>query len=176
MCDCTRRAKSTRVRSIGVLALVTLVGCAGSLRDGVFSKSGVRYRVGLPDDTNWRRVGFAENDLAWVSRATGHVISTNATCRNHGDPSLEVLTQHLLFGFGDRQQKSQTVEEIDGREALHTKYDVTIDGVPAEIELVVLKKNDCVHDFSYISPPGQSGVYQTTFDRLIAGFAQEQSP
>ncbi len=163
------------MRSVLVVALVALTGCASGLRDGVFTKPGVTYRLGVPPESNWRRVGFAENDLAWVSK-TGHVISTNATCQGHGDAPLEVLTQHLLFGFSDREQKEQKLEALDGRESLHSKYDAKLDGVEVEIELVVMKKNGCVHDFSYISPLHHADLFQADFDALIAGFVQEKSP
>lgn len=39
-----------------------------------------------------------------------------------------------------------------------------------------MKKNGCVHDFTYVSPRGQRSTQQPTFDALIAGFAQEQGP
>jgi len=41
---------------------------------------------------------------------------------------------------------------------------------------VVLKKNGCVHDFSYISPEGQEAAHQAEFDALVAGFRQERTP
>lgn len=170
------RDKCAIVRSIWVIALVALSGCATGLRDGVFNKDHVSYRIGVPPEADWRRVGFANNDLAWLHKTTGHVIAANATCENFGDPSLEVLTTHLLFGFTDREQKEEELEELDGREALHSKYDAKLDGVPIEIELVVLKKNGCVHDFSYVSPQGETGMAQATFDHLVHGFAQERSP
>ncbi len=164
------------MRSILAGALICLSGCSAVLRGDVFSKPGVEYRLGVPPEGEWRRVGFAENDLAWVNKSTGHVISVNATCSDHGDAPLEVLTTHLLFGFSDRELKSQKLEAIDGREALRSKFTAKLDGVGAEIEVLVLKKNACVHDFSYISPEGHSDSKRAAFDALIAGFAQEKSP
>ncbi len=164
------------MRSVLVLTVVALSGCASGFRDGVFTKADVSYRIGTPDESQWRRVGFADDDLAWLNRTTGHVLSTNATCHDHGDPSLEVLTTHLLFGFADRELKEQQPEMLDGRESLHSKFEAKLDGVPIEIEIVVLKKNGCVHDFEYVSPLGRAAEQQAAFDRLVAGFAQEKSP
>jgi len=155
---------------------MVLTGCPSGLRDGLFSKPGVSYRIGVPPESDWRQVGFAENDLAWVHQTTGHVISTNATCDGHGDAPLEVLTQHLLFGFTERDLKEQKLEKLDGRESLHSRYLAKIDGVEADIEVIVLKKNGCVHDFSYVAPLGHADMFQATFDSLLAGFAQEKSP
>jgi hypothetical protein len=51
-----------------------------------------------------------------------------------------------------------------------------LDGVPISLELVVLKKNGCVHDFTYASPTGKEAEHQTEFDALVAGFRQERAP
>ncbi len=156
--------------------IVGFAACSHVLHGVVFSKPEVQYRIGAPDEAAWRRVDFSDNDLAWLHRTSGHIISTNATCHDHGDAPLEVLTQHLLFGFTDREQREQETQTIDGREALHSKYVARLDGVPVEIELVVLKKNGCVHDFSYIAPVGQSAEQQAVFDRFVGEFQQERSP
>jgi len=158
------------------VGLMLLGACAASLRDGQFGKDGVRYRVVAPAESAWRRIEFAENDLAWAANGSGHLIAMNATCKDHGDPTLEVLTSHLLLGFDERTLTSRTPETIDGRAALRSFYDVSIDGVPAEVEVVVLKKNGCVHDFTYVSPRGARATAQATFDALVSGFLQEAAP
>ncbi len=158
------------------VGLMLLAACAAGLREGQFSKDGVRYRVVAPAEPAWRRIEFAENDLAWTAKGSGHLISINATCKDHGDPSLEVLTGHLLIGFDERTLTSRKPETIDGRAALRSFYEVSIDGMPAEVEVVVLKKNGCVHDFTYVSPRGARATQQATFDALVSGFTQEASP
>jgi hypothetical protein len=162
-----------RVVLLLVLA-ATLSGCRGTLAGGLFTRDGLAYRVVEPAGP-WRRVGFADNDLAWVA-PEGHVIAVNATCADHEDSSLEVLTTHLLIGFTDRQWVGKTKLELDGREALRSKVMARLDGVPTSLDLVVLKKNDCVHDFTYVSPVGQEGAHQAEFDALLAAFRQERSP
>lgn len=161
---------------LGVGAVLMLEGCAAGLRDGVFVKEEVRYRVAAPDEARWRRLAFADADLAWGSTTSGHVVAVNATCHGHEDPPLDVLTSHLLFGFTDRQRLSSRRETIDGREALRSQYRAKLDGVAVELELVVLKKNGCVHDFTAVSPAGQQGGVRAVFDALVAGFAQVPRP
>lgn len=156
---------------VALLGLGLSVSCATPLK-GSWVKGEVQYRLKEPDERQWRRVSFTENDAAWEARNTSHVLASNATCREHGDPSLEVLTQHLLFGFTDRTLEGQQSMELDGREALHSVYEAKLDGVPVTIELVVLKKNGCVHDFTYISPQGHSEEYRPQFDELVASFQQ----
>jgi hypothetical protein len=156
--------------------LVSTGSCGALLREGLFQKNGLKYRVIEPAQPLWKRVEFAENDLAWAATETGHLIAMNSTCKDHGDPSLEVLTNHLLMGFEGRVLRDRRAETIDGRAALRSCFDVIIDGVPAEVEVVVLKKNGCVHDFTYVSPKGQRPRQQATFDGLVSGFSQEAVP
>lgn len=160
--------------SAGV-CFVLLLGCGAGLREGRFFKDGLAYKVVAPTDPAWRRIDFAENDLAWAA-SDGHIIATNSTCKDHGDPTLEVLTGHLLIGFDERVLTQRKPFTLDGRAALRSCYEVSIDGVPAEVEVVVLKKNGCVHDFTYVSPRGQRPRWQAAFDGLVTGFAQEKSP
>jgi hypothetical protein len=165
------------LRGVIVVGLVVgLTGCRGGLAGGLYRRDdGVMYRVIEPTG-DWRRVDFADNDLAWLASKTGHLISMNATCTGHEDPPLDVLTNHLVIGFTDRAWESKTPLQLDGREALKSKLKAKLDGVPRSLEFVVLKKNGCVHDFTYVSPVGREGDYQATFDALVAGFRQERAP
>lgn len=161
------------------LALGALLSSCSGFDHGVFRKDGVRYSIAEPDSARWRRIQLSENDLAWVARDSGDILAVNATCKEHGDPSLEVLTTHLLFGFGDYELIDRRTESLDGREALRSKYRAKLDGVPIELELVVLKKNGCVHDFSFIAPlatTSASAQHHEAFDALVARFRQETSP
>jgi hypothetical protein len=153
-------------------AALLLAGCpTGALNGQVFVKDAVSYRLTLPKADAWRQVAFADNDLAWTAQG-GHLLGVNAVCEDHGDPSLEVLTNHLLIGFTDRELKERKALTLDGRDALDSHYQARLDGVPVEMRLLVLKKNGCVHDFSYIAPQGRYAERQADFDQLIAGFAQ----
>lgn len=153
---------------------VGLTACAGSLRDGLFRKTGVAYRVSSPDPAAFQPVRFSDNDLAWAAVGSSHLLAMNAVCEGHDDAPLDVLTRHLLFGFSERQRVSSALETIDGREGLRTAWTAKLDGVPVELELVVLKKNGCVHDFTYVSPPGARGVHEAEFDALVKGFRQQE--
>lgn len=156
-----------------LVLLASLGGCRRvSFEDSVLSKPEVRYRVGeLPK--HWRRVWLEDNDLAFAETGTGRALSVNATCKGHDDPPLPVLTRHLLMGFTERQEVSQHLIAMDGREALRSRFLAKMDGVPVELELVVLKKDNCVFDFSYVAPPGLAAERMADFDALLAGFKSE---
>ncbi|NOJ94937.1 hypothetical protein D7W82_32350 [Corallococcus sp. CA049B] len=164
-------------RLLLTLVLSTLLaGChRATFEDSVLQKSDVKYRVGPLSNDVWERRGFADNDLAFVERGdTGRVIATNATCRDHDDPSLQVLTKHLLMGFTERQDLGQRTFTLDDREALRSRYVAKLDGVPVSLELVVVKKDNCVFDFSYVAPVGAADARMADFERLFQGFHAER--
>lgn len=165
----------TRIRLVLTLLVLTATpGCRHvRFEDSVFSKPEVSYQLGeLPD--HWHRVFVEGNDLAFSETDTGRAVSINSTCEGHDDPPLPVLTRHLLMGFTERQEVSQQLIPMDGREALRSRYLAKMDGVPVELELVVLKKDGCVFDFTYVAPPGQAQVRMPDFDALLAGFHAER--
>jgi hypothetical protein len=161
-----------RVSALGVLLF--LCSCRGGLAAGVYTRDGISYRVAEPPSA-WRPVAFDDNDLAWVGPA-GHVLAINATCTGHEDPPLDVLTNHLVIGFTDREWLSRQKLTLDGREALRSQVKARLDGVAVSLELVVLKKNGCVHDFTYVSPEGREGEQRAVFEKLVANFKQERAP
>ncbi len=157
-----------------VLAGAAFGACDGRLnKEGYFQKDRLRYRVASPDSAQWQQLKFADNDLAWVHQGSAHVLSINATCQEHGDPGLDVLTTHLLFGFSERTLKARTTAMLDGREAMLSNYEAKLDGVPVEIDVAVMKKDDCVHDFIYVSPIGRAQEHKPEFDRLLSQFTAE---
>lgn len=157
-----------RISCVAVLALTT--ACAGTLKNGIYREGDVRYRVGsIP--AGWKAVGLSGNDLAYQSLDSPHSVAINATCEDHDDPPLDVLTRHLLMGFTERETLSQEVEALDGRDALRTRVTAKLDGVPVELVLVVLKKDGCVYDFTYLSPVGRGAERVAVFDQLLAQFS-----
>jgi hypothetical protein len=159
------------------LLLAPAVGCHRGVRfeDQVFSKPGVRYRVGaLP--SGWERVKLSGNDLAWHHTGeTGHVLSVNSTCQEHEDAPLDVLTRHLLLGFTERLEVAQEKVVVDEREALRSRYRAKLDGVPVELLFLVLKKDHCVYDFTYVAPLGRFEDRVQDFESLVRGFHSERA-
>ena len=158
------------------LCLVSVLGagCHRGVRfeQHTLSKPGVRYRVGeLPPA--WERVKVSENDLAWYTPDTGHALSVNASCDQRQDASLPVLTRHLLAGFTERQAVEERAVVLDEREALRSHYQAKLDGVPVELLLVVLKKDACVYDFTYVAPLGRFPDRVEDLEALMRGFHTE---
>lgn len=164
---CPPRAGSLAVLSLLFLCL-TSCASTGKYRDGVFYGKEVSYRIAEPG-APWERLYISDNDLAWEGRV-GEVIAVNATCSDHGDPSLQVLTNHLLMGFDARQIEEREELMLSGRGALRTRVVASIDGVPSKLELVVLKKDGCVYDLSYLAPIETFSGSLPQFQRLVSSF------
>jgi hypothetical protein len=158
-----------------VLAFTALAGCRHvGFEDSTFSKPETRYHVGKLGE-GWHRVFLENNDLAFAEAGhTGRAIAINSTCKGHDDPPLPVLMRHLLMGFTEREQSSEKLITLDEREALRSHYTAKLDGVPVELELVVLKKDGCVYDFSYVAPVGEAEARMGDFNTVLAGFHAER--
>lgn len=159
-----------------LFAGLTAMGCAttGTLQSDVYRGSQTTYRIGTVSSA-WSRLSVDdENDLAWHSDAKEAVMHVDSNCDPALDIPLKALRGHLLFGFTDRELIEETLVPMDGREALRTHLVAKLDGVPREIVLQILKKDDCVYDFGLITPPGapfESAV--PDFDQLLSGFTTD---
>lgn len=147
-------------------------GHQGAYNSGFYTKRGVQYYVGgVP--AGWRLQNFKGNDIAYVADDSQHIIAINATCEEYEDAPLKVLTQQLLMGFTERQLVKQELRTLQERETLYSHYLAKMDGVPRELMLVVLKKDNCVYDFIYISPPGRFEEKLATFEDILQRFKTE---
>jgi hypothetical protein len=154
----------------------TTFGCAttGTLQNGIYRGDHTAYRI-APPSSSWTRVTVDQNnDLAWHNESKGAVMHVDSDCDPGLDIPLTALRSHLLIGFTGREEVEEEVVPMDGREALRTHLTAKLDGVPREILLQILKKDQCVYDFGLITPPG--GSFQAAladFDRLLASFTTE---
>ena len=152
---------------------LTGMGCAttGALQNGVYQGEQTSYQIGAvgPD---WTRVTVnQQNDLAWHNGAKGAVMHIDSDCDPGLDIPLTALRSHLMIGFTEREVIEEEVVPMDDREALRTHFTAKLDGVPRDILLQILKKDDCVYDFALITPAGPSfDEALVDFDRMLAGF------
>jgi hypothetical protein len=157
-----------------VIWAVFLAACGhqGAFSGGFYTKRGVQYYVGSVPP-GWRPQSFRGNDIAYVAEDSEHLIAINATCEEYEDAPLKVLTQQLLMGFTERKLIKQELRTVQDREALYSHYLAKMDGVPRELMLVVLKKDGCVYDFMYISPPGRFDEKLPSFEEILNRFRTE---
>ncbi len=153
--------------------LPLLAGCGGARFDGrSFVGEQTRYDV-APLPPAWRPIDLegAEADIAFHEPALGATIHTDSSCDPRHDIPLRALTTHLLIGATRREVLEERLVPLDGREALRTHVRFSLDGVPREAMLVVLKKDGCIYDLALLAPPGpRFERARADFERFLQGF------
>ncbi|MCG3172738.1 MAG: hypothetical protein GMKNLPBB_00893 [Myxococcota bacterium] len=166
------------IRKSGMIFALTavLAACAHrpSFEDNVYRDGRVAYRVG-PLGEGWERVGIEDGQLAF-RHAQGGGILAQATCDGMDDVSLDVLTNHLLFGVEERKELARQTLTLDGRAALRTQVSGMVDGVPVLLDLVVLKKDGCTYDMHLVAGDRDFPLRRPDFERFVAGFARVRAP
>lgn len=152
------------------LLLTLAAACAknGVFRDGVYADDSVRYRVGTLSGA-WNRVAETGGQIAFIERSTTATILAHAVC-GALDAPLGVLTQHLLIDFTEKRFLSRKTIPFADREALRSRVLAKLDGVPVEIDSVVLKKDGCVFDLTYSAPPAHFAARHQDFEGFLQGF------
>ena len=168
-------ARHTLRLALGALAL-GLVSCFGapsaSFHDPEFEKGSAHARLGRLG-TGWSRLEVAEEDLAFQNAATDAVVTFQASCDKHyEDAPLKSLTRHLWFGLTELTVQDQHARPLDGRDALDSRIEGKLDGVPLRLRTVVLKKDGCVFDFTLTQPKPDDrwAGMEADFEAFVEGF------
>ena len=160
------------MRLVLALVLCTLgPGCGTdpSFRHGSFRDGEVQFRVGRLSPA-WRRVQVTGNDLSFHNDDVSGVIAVNGECDRDKDPPLRQLLMQLVIGFTDREIVLEELLPLDGREAMHALVEARLDGVPMMLDLFVLKKDECLYDFSYVAPPGAFERGRREYESFVLAF------
>lgn len=142
----------------------------GKLNGLVYTTDNTSYKIGaLPGD--WKRLKIEGGDLAFRNTARDSTITVNSTC----DPrkmkySLRALSESLLIGIQGKKAERREEILVDGQQALRTLYTGKINNAPVMIETVVLKKSECIYDFTYASTPDNFEGDVTVFNEFISQF------
>ncbi len=146
-------------------------GCAGSPFNGtVYRSQGFAFRIPAPP-SHWRQLDHSDA-LAFRDDSNQASIMLNGRCGLDGeDVPLQALTNHLFLQFTERKITTQEVVPLDGREAMHTRLDAKLDGVPMSYDIWVLRKDGCVYDMMYFSRPASFDAGHDAFSNLVAQFA-----
>ncbi|TPV95609.1 MAG: hypothetical protein B7733_09180 [Myxococcales bacterium FL481] len=157
-----------------------LLACGGWDGGGLYKARGswrgrkdpydATYRVGLPGNA-WRPHKQRGSQVAWERRDGAGLIAARAQCQEHGDRSLDHFLDDLRLDFGAWREEPRQRSMFVGRESLRTRLTASLDGVPVQMEVVVLKKNGCLFDFWYMAPQRVFARYLPDFDRFLGGFS-----
>ena len=137
----------------------------------VFLQYGGYYRVGaLPD--GWTRLNVSSKAISFYNEAYKSTISTDAFCgRSFADRPLDALAGELAAALSnDRETKWTEDMMLDGRGALRIFVTGTLDGVPVNMDIVVVKKDGCNFDFVAVAPPDAPQEVAFDFEGFFKGF------
>ena len=168
----TRALVGCATRNVLVGFLVACSACGGSsvAFDGHEYRNGkVAFRVGeVP--SSWRRLEVTDATLAFRDDAREASVLLNARCgEKDGDVPLVSLTGQLILGTTDREFEKEETIPFDGREARHSVLKAKLDGVLLRYDIYVEKKDGCVYDFVYVSPPDHADG-SPDFEHFVGDF------
>lgn len=154
-----------------LLLSATLVACtAGSYEGAVFRRGDLAYKTGGLSPA-WKRIRVEDANLAFKHPGGGAIIA-NAICGEAmiDDVPLDVLLNQSLFGVSDIHETEREEMNLDSRAALRAHITGAMDGVPIELELVVLKKDNCTFDFQLVAGPEEFEERRPDFQQFYKAF------
>ncbi len=145
------------------------------------------FRVGTPG-RSWEPLVQEGTQVACQHGSDPAVIQPHSECQDHGDSDLEDFTDHQRIDYTTWQIVEEPTGELDAegrprmrkkqyyttlaqREALRTTVRANLDGGDVMIEYLVLKKNGCLFDLTYIAVPRVFEQHLPAFDAVVEGFA-----
>lgn len=128
------------------------------------------YKVGfLPE--GWKLTKGKGPGIIFRDQNSKATIATEALCgRAFEDISLSLLTDHLFAGLKDVKKIKSDSWQLSNREALYTEARANLDGVSVQINVVVIKKNQCQFDFLTTSRPEFGAQTREDFLNFVKGF------
>ncbi len=157
----TDRATLMHVRRLGLLSagLLMGLGCGSQLswRDGQVQHRDLTFEIAHPGP-DWTQMKVSDRGTAAFERNADTIREVSGRCGSRHDIPLEVLRRHLLLGFRDVSFVEEQRRQLVGREALDSRILASLDGVPRQLRVVVLKKDGCVFDLLEISAPSAAAA------------------
>jgi hypothetical protein len=158
---------------IAVVTAAGVLGCAAKKPShdsaGLFVSPKLDFRHGeLPNQ--WRRVAVDGTVLAYDENALGATISVSYDCKDVADVSLRSLVQQELSGIEKMQVIERGDTPLDGREGADWIVRGELDGVPVQMNLVVLRAGNCVYDLLLVSGSDEFPAERAAFTVFVNGF------
>jgi len=121
----------------------------------------------LSPPANWKQKSAKGDSDRAYQLPSGNTVSVTSVCDRTRDASLKILTRQILIGT--RNVKVLEEQEIlipDGA-GLFTSVKASSEGIPFFLGIAVIKKLDCVFDFSLVSPKPLSSNEEKEFLRFV---------
>ncbi len=168
-------AISLRARNFGWLFAGLLGACSlgGPLR---VDKKAKDYRTGHPGG-GWleRRVDSSQEaaDKIFESSRGNALLAIGSACGVYQTTTLEALARDLVGPLREAEILLQRTRPLDGREGLLTEARGRVDGVSVGMLAFVLRKNDCLFDFTLTAREPLRPEDRVAFENVLKGFRYE---
>jgi hypothetical protein len=142
-----------------------------SYRNGkVFLQNKDFYRVGtLPN--GWQRMKSRARTISFYNEGYKSSITTDAFCgKSFSDRPLDTLAGELTSVLSDRTTVSTKDMTLSDRGAKRFLVVGKMDGVPLQMDIVVVKKNACNFDFVAVMSPDAPIEVKSDFENFFNGF------
>lgn len=141
----------------------------------VFIRHDRWYYVGkLPE--GWKGLKTRVRSASWYNEDLRSTISTSVLCQaSVGDGPLKSVAAEVAGAVERREVSDEREFMLDGRGALRETVKGMVDGVPVEMDVVVVKKNYCAFDFIAVGPPEMIPDVRPVFEDFFNGFHFEST-
>ncbi|MEO5667332.1 MAG: hypothetical protein ABIR96_04665 [Bdellovibrionota bacterium] len=146
-------------------------GCSltGPVRDDP-KATGFTFKA--PDSSRWDVLKErADADDAWVHKKTGATLALRSLCGRYEHLSIQALSDNLMNIVGDAEIQTRDPMTLAGRAALSTIFEGNIDGVEIQNRLVVVRKDNCIFDFTLSQLAKISPDVMKDFDAFLPTFS-----
>lgn len=154
---------------ISICTIVTFCSCALLGNPDPRADKSRDYSIGFAD-VLWTSISPDVADAAYLNNASGSIITSNSQCKKYEKSTLDQLAENIIRGSGIEnieiiEKKPITFSE---RDALQMIVQGKADGVKTFLNLLTLRKNNCVYDFILVSNSEKSfSKDQKTFERFL---------
>lgn len=167
-----------------IIFMFFLSSCFGGLEkrgsvtgyyNGVVRTKGGQFKLGLLPN-HWKKKKIKFHALLFENQLDHSTITVDSFCRSAVDGgSLEKQMELMLRGIRQVKVIERKLQVLSGRDALHTLVTGKIDGRSIFADFYVLKMNECVFDFFYITYPGET-QHHNDFKTMVQGFQYIDGP
>lgn len=124
-------------------------GSDGRLKGQVYSSDDTRYRIGRLSG-QWQVIDSGSGDIFFWNNEAMATITIDSVCdKNKLKYNLKALSDSLVVGIKDKEMVKRDDIMVDGSEALYTQYEGIYESERIGIATIVVKKQECIYDFSY---------------------------
>jgi hypothetical protein len=130
--------------------VICLSGCAIFGGGGSDIQRVKDYSLQTP--TDWVKADAeGESDEAY-RLPSGSIATVTSSCGRNSRQSPEILTKQLLIGARQIQVSKREKLFINEKGALRSLVNAKLDGVPFNLDIIVVASSPCAFDFSLVSP------------------------